>query len=1012
MKSKGVSKKEFKELIESYQKQRERGVFNNTSEEDMRAWIDDLLNVFGWNTKDPLQVSKNKRLSAHQRQRLNQIGARHNIPDYSLKNGGNTICFVDAKNLGEDIFQSDKYAYQIRCYGYSANVSISILTNFEQIVVYDCRTRPNANDRSSVCRIYAYRLDEYLTHYEDLVKCLGRENLSKGIKLESIPRQTTSIDKAFSEDLKKVRLEIGTALAAAFGGGQNLPHYDLNYLTQTIINRVLFIRICEARGLEKDELLKDFDSENFWQKFSESSYGNFYKKYDGPLFTREDKLKNVSVANTAFSQFLSLLYFPTSPYCFDVISLKSISDIYDLFLGYQLDYDASGNVVDKKRIDVSKLGSVTTPKEVVDKVISCTLGRAFSKRLSYTDILGLKILDPACGSGSFLLGVFDLIEQTLIAHNKKWFSKKTTGHCKNNGRCLIDIEGRKEIMRHCIFGVDINREAVEVAKLSLSLRILDGYEYDDFAKVGLNGALLLNGVGENIKCGNTLVDEDILEFEPTLMDPSRTNELVDTNIFNWKKAFPVVFNEKGGFDFIVGNPPYVEVKNYNNRLPTMSKYIKHKYESCKQGKIDLSVPFIEKSLSLLSEQGILGLLTQRRFFKTEYGEGLRNLLTKNRLIKDIYDYDDHQVFDGLNTYVCIVVCGNNSSEEYLSYTNLLRGKHQLIPIETLEDNIWCLEDYDVFVIAEQLKKSMGTLNDVRNISDGIQVLWKSVYQIKPISIDYGRGLIKGVRSDTPEKVTVEIGACRPLVRNEDLYPFAIPEVGMYAIFPYDVNNGIASPIQFSEFSRRFPKAARYLRKHRAEIENGAQTVPRRYKTKSPVEDWHLYTRCSHLGENGPKICIPTVKVYPQADIIKDSDVYLDNSNIYFLPFDNGDIDLMYAVAAIVNSTPYFAFSKTYTLPQRNEHSKFNKQALEKAPFPTNGLSTRTNEITRLSMIGKQLEGLLKNAKSLGTLNDRIQPAINKLWDELDTICYSLYGITDEQREKVFQLYKRNDRNEL
>lgn len=162
-----------------------------------------------------------------------------------------------------------------------------------------------------------------------------------------------------------------------------------------------------------------------------------------------------------------------------------------------------------------------------------------------------------------------------------------------DGEPVLNINGKKHIVSSCLFGIDINQESVEVAKLSLSLKIIDGYNMQSYDQVGLYGSKILNGVGENIKCGNTLVSSEVLTHYPNLID--NPDELEATNIFNWEEAFPSVSN-KGGFDYVIGNPPYVEVKNYNVELPTMASYIKCRYKSSKNGKIDLAIPFIERGL--------------------------------------------------------------------------------------------------------------------------------------------------------------------------------------------------------------------------------------------------------------------------------------------------------------------------------------------------------------------------------------------------------------------------------
>lgn len=175
-------------------------------------------------------------------------------------------------------------------------------------------------------------------------------------------------------------------------------------------------------------------------------------------------------------------------------------------------------------------------------------------------------------------------------------------------KIVLTLEGRKAIINQCIYGVDINPEAVEVAKLSLSLKLVDAYRPKDFDAVGILGSQILSGIGANIKCGNSLVGADIETICPSIADD--LSQLQATNAFAWEESFPRIF-ANGGFDLVVGNPPYVEVKNYNAGLPCMASYIKTVYRSSKNGKIDLAIPFIEKGIDILNSQGRLGYIIQR-----------------------------------------------------------------------------------------------------------------------------------------------------------------------------------------------------------------------------------------------------------------------------------------------------------------------------------------------------------------------------------------------------------------
>lgn len=377
------------------------------------------------------------------------------------------MSFVDAKSLAVNIAEDKNAAFQIRSYGWSISAQFSVVTNFEQLAIYDCSVMPYVTDESFIARKYLLTVDEYVENYDILNMFLLKDNVISG----------------------------------------------------------------NIRFVNKKDVLVDF---------------------------------------------VGKLYYP-SPYRFDVIPLKSLSDIYDLFLGYQL-VVKDGNVYDELKSEFKKSnGAVTTPESLVNRVVCSTLPDSFLSNLSVDELLKFKIADIACGSGVFLAGIYDKLALCLENKIANGDNVCSNFYANIDGKIKLTISGRKAIINNCIYGVDINPEAVEVAKLSLSLKIIDNYNPKDFNTVGILGSQILKGIGTNIKCGNSLVGSDIYTVYPNLLNNIAENQM--TNAFDWMESYPEVFN-KGGFDCIVGNPPYVEVKNYNMDLPTMASFLKKNGVMC------------------------------------------------------------------------------------------------------------------------------------------------------------------------------------------------------------------------------------------------------------------------------------------------------------------------------------------------------------------------------------------------------------------------------------------------
>ena len=993
-------KEDIKKLVCRYLEAKDSGRLRNASEATMRAWIDELLSLFGWDVQNTQQVLTEHTLDKAERQKLKDIGSTNIRPDYTLVNGKVPLLFVDAKSLDVDIENSKEVAFQIRSYGWSIGAPYSIVTNFGQLAVYDCSYMPSLSDGASYARRIFLAAEDFADNIDLLSVFLSRENILAG-KAKFIQAEKEALDEKFSNMLGKTRINLAKAIIEK----NKIDSVNvLSYYVQTIINRILFIRVCESRSLEKDGLLMSFLQGNFWEAFKNSSYGEFYDHYDGPMFKKIPSLHSLEIENDVFESFLKNLYYP-SPYRFDVIPLKTLSDIYDLFLGYQLVINGK-DVSDELKSEFKKSnGAVTTPEHLVNQVVESTIPSTDIANLSVEQCFNLKIVDIACGSGVFLIGAYDYV----IKHIEK---KLELGEkCEEELYTQLDtpvlnIEGRRKLINDCIYGVDINPEAVEVSKMSLSLKLIDNYYPKDFEAVGLLGSQILQGVGSNIKCGNSLVDRDIITEFPSIKD--NIKELQETNAFNWKESFPSVF-ENGGFDYVVGNPPYVEVKNYNVNLPYMAEYIKRKYTSSKNGKIDLAIPFIEKGVSLLNSNGRLGYIVQKRFFKTDYGKGIRKLLTSNKKINGVYDYVETDLFAGRITYVAIVVCDNNErNNEYVWYMKSDTHESQLLSHTSLAETPWNFENAELNALRMRLTENLGTLKDVCNVKVGVQVLWNDAFQIHVNSID--GNMIHGY-SAIDDDITIELGACKPLLCNEHFAPLTKREYTTYALFPYDVTDeGVVTELNISSIKEKYPHAYNYLSKHHDLIVSKVETLPSRIKEYNMDEHWHLFTRANNHGAIYEKLAVPMTAQYPQAAVVMDKHVYCDNANMFFVQVQDATETKLYALAAIISSTAFCTLARSIANPQQGGYYKFNKQFLDPVPVPVEAFKKCNTSIRKLASVAKQIEATNEQIKlSVGGQTSGLVNSLKTQWDELDLICDKLYGLTIKDKGVIYSSH-RFDRN--
>jgi len=1013
-------KQSLRRLIDEFRQFKSTGRLDLASEETVRTWLNRFLEIFHWDVRDTSQILQEKVLSTEERRRLSEIESQNIRPDYTFKIAKQKLTFLDAKDISINIENDADAAFQIKSYGWSISAPCAFISNFEELAIYDCTYVPERSQSPNLGRIYL-TIDNYLENFGILDNHLLKENVYGG-KLNTLYSDTLKGDSSikkltpdftFAEQLSSFRIELASNILS------NNREYiadnaeNLSYIVQIIINRILFIRVCEARKIEEEGLLKNYCENGFWDTFKNSSYFDFYEHYDGLLFDRVNSIHELIISDDVFERFLNYLYYP-SPYKFDVIPTKLLSDIYEIFLSKKLEIE-DNEVLDKYKSEYVKTkGAVSTPQYIVQDIVKKTIRKQEIIESGINQFFTKKILDVACGSGAFLIEAYEYLEELfkelyLVSNDREFDQYFIT----KDDDIIINLKGKRALFENCIFGVDIDPEAVEVSKMSLSLKIVDSIEYlEAYSEIGIFGSKILDGVGKNIKCGNTLVSTDILDLYPNLAD--NQEELFKTNIFDWwsEEGFNQIFQENGGFDYIISNPPYVEVKNYNVDLPCMHKYIKEKYPSARNGKIDLAIPFMERAVQLLNTNGRLGFIVQKRFFKTEYGKKFREIITEEKLISSITEFETTSIFKGRITSIIVLdktqpdvffykkICNEidtlPTELRNLEIPELNPSMYIQFPSSILSATPWDFTDPELLRIRNDLLE-LGRFGDFANVKVGIQVLWDGAYHIRPIR--FQNGILVG-KTSLEDEFEIELAACRPLICNENFYCFRKDGADVYVIFPYDVENDNVSEIQFTEFANRFPLAARYLLRNKSTIQNKVETFP-------DEERWHLYTRVQNHGATYPKVLTPMTANDTFATVSFSDKIYCDNANVYFIEIDDKSETNLYALAGIINSTLFCVLAKSYANPQTGGYFKFNKQFLEPIPFPIenfrNNLNNLVNELAECSQNIKQ------DQKRYLTASPRQKRTIKLLlernWEKLDELVYDLYELN--AATKAF--FKRKER---
>jgi len=370
-----------------------------------------------------------------------------------------------------------------------------------------------------------------------------------------------------------------------------------------------------------------------------------------------------------------------------------------------------------------------------------------------------------------------------------------------------------------IYGVDIDPQAVEVTKLSLLLKVLEGESEETLGKnLRLFHERALPDLGENIRCGNSLIGPDFYDSEQlSLIDPEERYQI---NAFDWRVEFPEIMGA-GGFDAVVGNPPYIRV----SVVPEVLRpYLYKAYDIAHR--FDIYVAFVEKGFDLLNDSGLMGFILPNKFMTSEYGEPLRARLAEQAAVSRVVDFQDHQVFRGATTYTCLLFLSKTPSMkvDYLEASGspeaseVSVARRISVASSDLSKEPWCFLDR---VSAELLKKlrALPTLGDLCHIQRGLETGADAVFLLRRTGDLY---------TSTAEKppFALERGAVRHVVKGAaDLSRYHIKDSERFVLFPYRGQGENSQPLREAELKAEYPKAWAYLCRHALALKGRSGSRP-------------------------------------------------------------------------------------------------------------------------------------------------------------------------------------------
>ena len=778
-----------------------------------------------------------------------------------------------------------------------------------------------------------------------------------------------------------------------------------------VLYRLLFCLHAEDRGLlpvenvhygayslrtQRNALARDRDAGRVFSSQSDDKFNDLralfrivdrgdpalgVNEYNGGLFSpvAHPWLHGRTVPDDLMSLALDLLYRVGGEQVdYRDLSVRHLGTIFEQLLAFQLAEGSDGRLRLEAAGGRKRTGAFFTPEHIVDDIVERTLAPLFDKRSlraakagkrALDELLDLHVLDPAMGSGHFLVGAAAYLARR-IANDPSYDGDLT----------LAELQGL--VAERCLYGVDVNPMAVEVARLALWLStvrddrplrylgnlqvgnslvaaelraLLDGGADLFAAELAARAQRMLDQVGELTRTyaltGDQAHEKDRIAGElDALRDPllAECDAAVDPPVgsgagrpFHWELEFPSLFlDEHGrlrsdaGFDAVIGNPPYVRIQELGRDV---AAHCRARYATA-YGSFDVYVPFIERGLMLLRGEGRLGFIVPSTFRKLDYGQRLRALLARERAVETIVDFGHAQIFEGATNYTCILIL-DRGGVPALTFTGVKGTSAEVrraVASRELPDaehyattelgsDPWLLVGHEERAIIDTMLQAGPRLGDkdvTRQIFQGLITGADPIYILEDGGLRDGRRVV--VDRDGRE-VELEPDLLRPLASGSDVERYALRTLRSLLLFPYRRRDGRMQLLSEDEL-RALPRTWDYLQRHEAELRA-------RERGNMDHDGWWAFGRTQSLDlHDHAKLGVAATVQRLEIAADPAGAAYFHNVRVNgILPRDGG-VEL-FALLAILNSRPVdFAFRRG-AAPLQNGFFTANKQFISWLPIP-------------------------------------------------------------------------------
>ncbi len=957
-----------------------------------QEFLNPLFRALGWDIENKAGLILQRR--EVEIESRTQIGGRQKRADYLFRTHPTDRFVCEAKKPAEELHAT--YAFQAKRYAWNKGLALAVLTDFEEMKVFIVGGKP-FKEEPDVGLWKTWHFLQYPAVAQEIWNLLSRERVAAGSidqLIEALPKRpaakgkakqgwlikpdrSRALDTDFLNFLDEARRELASDLLRHNDRADLLEGTQLNEAVQRILDRILFLRICEDRDIDTgrplDRLVRSWRDDGdpgaarrarqqplelheeppahhggsglrapkgtLWHtlvrhfRSLDRRPPSHIPFFNGNLF-KPHFSEELVVSDDWLGHFLDELGDEESPYLFSYIPVEILGTIYERFLGKIVRPHGRGVTIEEKP-EVRKAGGVYyTPRYIVEYIVGQTVGKLLAGRKP-EDALKLRILDPACGSGSFLIRAFE----EVCEHCQQWLTDHPDQRKKDwcwleENAVHLTTKAKRGILRETIHGVDIDPQAVEVTQLSLYLKML---EHENRATLAHERELfgsdeaLLPPLENNIKCGNSLIASDFS------MMPE---DLVRVHAFDWRVQFRAIMSA-GGFDAVIGNPPYRMLQPHNTEKTELD-YLKEHYVAA-EFKIELFHLFLQRGVSLLKQGGLHGYIIPTTLLNNVYAESLRRWLMDRASIQSI-SVANGRVFEEADVHTLVLVLSSEPDAR-------ARGQSQASTTAELDAGFIASPGHFARVRQSRFSALPGAVWNILLNEGNAPLLQRLISEFTPLEkvAKINRGLITGDRDKffAPRKLS---GKYHPVLAGGDVHRYCAN-----------------TPTEFVKFER-------------------------------PASAGGCWDAEVHLAPH--KIVIRQIGVEPTATLINEPIPV--TGNIFTVRADSLSEEKL--LLALINSKLVAYFWKIMFGDFKTSFPQVTIFSLSQVPVRMADLKNPSDRVRHDGLVGlvDKMLALTPKLRTARTDAERqtLQNAVAATDQQIDALVYELYGLTEEEVKLV------------